>query len=63
MAQAVREAILSADVIRAIADGGDASSLFAHYEARLTSAMLRHQPLCIRAKKDPQSAITLPLSD
>jgi hypothetical protein len=46
-AQAVREAILAAAVIRAIADGGDASALFTHYEARLTSAMLRHLTLCI----------------
>jgi len=46
-AQAVREAVLAAAVIRAIADGGDASALFAHYEARLTSAMLRHLNLCI----------------
>jgi len=46
-AQAVREAILAVAVIRAIADGGDASSLCAHYEARLTSAMLRHLTLCI----------------
>lgn len=41
-AQAVREAILASAVIRAIADGGDAASVFAHYESRLTAAMLRH---------------------
>lgn len=46
VAQAIREAILASAVIRAIADGGDAASLFAHYEARLTAGMLRHLVLC-----------------
>jgi len=41
-AQAVREAVLSSAVLRAIAEGGDAASLFAHYETRMTAGMLRH---------------------
>jgi len=45
-AQAIREAILASAVIRAIADGGDAPSLFSHYEERLTAAMRRHLALC-----------------
>lgn len=42
VANAIREAILASAVIRGIADGGDAPSLLAHYESRLTSGMLRH---------------------
>ena len=45
-AQAVREAILAAAVVRGIAAGGDAAGLFSHYEMRLTAAMLRHLTLC-----------------
>jgi hypothetical protein len=45
-AQAVREAILAAAVVRGIADGGDAAGLLSHYEMRLTAAMLRHLTLC-----------------
>jgi 2-polyprenyl-6-methoxyphenol hydroxylase-like FAD-dependent oxidoreductase len=45
-AQAVREGILASAMIRAIVDGGDAPSLRAHYEARLTAGMLRHLGLC-----------------
>ncbi len=45
-AQAVREGVLAAAVIRAIADGGDSASLRAHYEGRLTIGMARHLELC-----------------
>lgn len=45
-ANAVREAILAAAVIRAIDAGGDARELFAHYEARLTAGFQRHLALC-----------------
>ena len=45
-AHAVREGILASAVVRAIAGGGDAAALCAHYEARLTGAMLRHLSLC-----------------
>lgn len=45
-AQAVREAVLASAVIRALADYGDAASLFAHYQTRLTAAMARHLALC-----------------
>lgn len=45
-AQAVREAILAAAVVRGIAGGGDAAGLLSHYEMRLTAAMLRHLGLC-----------------
>jgi hypothetical protein len=45
-AQAVREAVLAAAVVRALADGGDRASLFAHYETRLTGGMARHLELC-----------------
>jgi 2-polyprenyl-6-methoxyphenol hydroxylase-like FAD-dependent oxidoreductase len=45
-AQAIREAILAAAVVRGIAEGGDAPSLFSHYETRLTAAMGRHLALC-----------------
>lgn len=45
-AQAVREAVLATAVVRAIADGGDAASLFAHYEMRLIAGMARHLELC-----------------
>jgi len=46
-AHAVREAILAAAVIRAIEDGGDAPSLLAHYEARLTAGFRKHLELCL----------------
>jgi hypothetical protein len=45
-AHAIREAILAAAVIRAIAAGGHASSLYAHYETLLTGGMRRHLALC-----------------
>ena len=41
-AHAVREAILAAAVVRAIAGGGDAQKLLCHYEARLTVGFQRH---------------------
>jgi hypothetical protein len=44
--QAVREAILAAAVIAAIARGGDAQALRAHYGAMLTATMRRHLQLC-----------------
>jgi hypothetical protein len=46
-AQAIREAILAAAVIRALANGGDAGGLLAHYEARLTAGFRRHLQLCL----------------
>jgi hypothetical protein len=45
-AHAVREALLACAVIRAIAGGGDAPSLFSHYETLLTAGMRRHLALC-----------------
>lgn len=45
-AQAIREAILACAVVRAIASGGDAATLCAHYETRLTAAMRLHLSLC-----------------
>jgi hypothetical protein len=41
-AHAVREAILAAAVVRAMAEGGDAKALLCHYEARLTAGFQRH---------------------
>jgi hypothetical protein len=46
-AHAIREAILAAAVIKAIANGGDAASLRAHYEARLTAGFARHLANCL----------------
>jgi flavin-dependent dehydrogenase len=45
---AVREAILAAAVIRAIAEGGDTDSLLAHYQKRLLAAFQKHLELCLR---------------
>lgn len=45
-AQAVREAILAAAVIRAITNGGSEADLLAHYESRLTAGFQRHLMLC-----------------
>lgn len=45
-AQAAREAVLAVAVTRAIADGGDAEALTAHYHAMLLAAMRRHLKLC-----------------
>ena len=45
-AHAVREAILAAAVIRALAAGGNAGEIFSHYEARLTAGFQRHLALC-----------------
>ncbi len=51
-AHAIREAILAAAVIRAIAGGGDAPSLFSHYEMLLTAGMRRHLALCAEFYRD-----------
>jgi flavin-dependent dehydrogenase len=45
-AHAIREAILAAAVIRALAKGGPANDLLLHYEARLTAGFRRHLMLC-----------------
>lgn len=45
-AQAVREAILAAAVIRGIAEGGNRGHLLSHYETRLLAGMQRHLALC-----------------
>jgi hypothetical protein len=45
-AHAIREAILASAVIRAIIAGGNAPSLYAHYETLLTAGMRRHLALC-----------------
>jgi hypothetical protein len=45
-AQAVREAILAAAVITAIAEGGPREELLAHYQSMLLAAMRRHLRLC-----------------
>jgi hypothetical protein len=43
---AVREAILSAAVIRTIQSGSDVERPLAHYRARLIAGLLRHLQLC-----------------
>ncbi|MBV8906331.1 MAG: hypothetical protein JOZ22_22055 [Acidobacteriia bacterium] len=43
---ATREAILAAAVIRAALDGADASSVVAHYTARLMAGFQRHLEVC-----------------
>lgn len=45
-AHSIREAILAAAVVRALANGGPADELLAHYEARLTAGFHRHLTLC-----------------
>jgi hypothetical protein len=45
-AHAIREAILAAAVIRALAKGGSAGDLLLHYEARLIAGFRRHLMLC-----------------
>ena len=45
-AYAIREAILAAAVIRAMARGTGPGDLLSHYEARLTAAFARHLTLC-----------------
>jgi hypothetical protein len=45
-AHALREAILAAAVIRAIAAGRSADQVLAHYESRLTAAFQRHLAHC-----------------
>ncbi len=45
-AQAIREAILAAAVIRALINGGDERDLFSHYETRLIGGFRRHLQLC-----------------
>lgn len=47
-AQAVREAILAAAVIRGIDEGGDADALLTHYRSMLLAAMRRHLQLCVQ---------------
>lgn len=47
-AQAVREAILAAAVIRGIEGGGDAEALLGHYRSMLVAAMRRHLQLCVQ---------------
>ena len=46
-AHAIREAILTAAVIRADAKGAPAAELFSHYEARLAAGFERHLALCL----------------
>jgi hypothetical protein len=43
---AVREAILAAAIIRAEADGADATDVLAHYRARLLAGFRKHLELC-----------------
>ena len=45
-AHAVREAILTSAVIRALANNGPPADLLSHYEARLTAGFKRHLALC-----------------
>lgn len=45
-AHAIREAILAAAVVRALAKDGDVDDLLSHYEARLTAGFRRHLMLC-----------------
>ncbi|SEI79222.1 hypothetical protein SAMN05518849_101934 [Sphingobium sp. AP50] len=45
-AQSVREAILAAAVVTAIAEGGDRAALLSHYQSMLIAAMRRHLLLC-----------------
>jgi hypothetical protein len=45
-AHAIREAILAAAVIQAIAKGADVEALLAHYQTRLTAGLARHILLC-----------------
>jgi hypothetical protein len=45
-AHSIREAILAAAVIRALADGDPANDLLSHYSARLTAGFHRHLTLC-----------------
>lgn len=45
-AHAIREAILAAAVIRAVAAGEPTAALLAHYEARLTAGFRRHLAFC-----------------
>jgi hypothetical protein len=47
-ANAVREAILAAAVIGAVARGGEPAPLLAHYEARLTAGFRRHLAHCLQ---------------
>lgn len=46
-AHAIREAVLAAAVIRAIAKGGPIEDLLLHYETRLIAAFGRHLRLCL----------------
>lgn len=46
-AHAIREAILTAAVIRAAANGSEMGELFSHYEARLTAGFERHLAQCL----------------
>jgi len=47
-AQAVREGVLAAAVIGAIAQGGDREALLTHYRSMLVASMRRHLDLCAR---------------
>lgn len=47
-AQSVREAILAAAVVTAIAEGGDRAALLGHYQSMLIAAMRRHLLLCVQ---------------
>jgi hypothetical protein len=46
-AHAIREAILAAAVVAAMADGRDTTSLLAHYQGRLTAGFQKHLELCL----------------
>jgi hypothetical protein len=46
-AHAIREAILGAAVVRAASVGGDAPSLLAHYEGRMTAGFRKHLESCL----------------
>jgi len=46
-AHAIREAILAAAVVQAIAGGGNEASLLSHYESRLTVGFQRHLASCV----------------
>jgi hypothetical protein len=45
-AHAIREAILAAAVVKAIAEGGDVAALIAHYQKRLLAGFQRHLRFC-----------------
>lgn len=55
-AQAVREALLAAAVVRALADGEDPQALATHYHSMLMAAMRRHLRLCAQFYADGGNA-------